>query len=119
MTASRQVHRRRGAALLLAVVAGVLLVGTAPAALAHDGLVGTAPGAGTTVPAPPATVELEFTGAPLPLGTLVQVTDAAGAVVSEGDPEIRGTPSSRRSPASCRPAATRSGGAAPPPTATR
>ncbi|MCF6734194.1 copper resistance CopC family protein [Blastococcus sp. KM273129] len=91
MTASRQVRRPRRTALLLTVLAGVLLLGAAPAALAHDGLVGTTPAAGTTVPAPPATVEVAFTGAPLPLGTLVEVTDAAGAVVSAGDPEIRGT----------------------------
>ncbi|MGY1722309.1 copper resistance CopC family protein [Blastococcus sp. SYSU DS0533] len=90
MTASRQVRRRRRTALL-ALLAGLSVLGTAPAALAHDGLVGTTPAAGTTVPTPPATVELAFTGEPLPLGTRVEVTDADGAVVSEGNPEIRVT----------------------------
>ncbi|SEM13233.1 hypothetical protein SAMN04515665_13319 [Blastococcus sp. DSM 46786] len=77
--------------LLLALLGGAFLLGAAPAAFAHDGLVGTTPAAGTSVPTPPATVELAFSGEPLPLGTLVLVTDANGAVLSEGDAEIRGT----------------------------
>jgi copper resistance protein C len=91
MTASREVRRRRGTALLLALVAGALLLGTAPAALAHDGLLGTAPADGVTADTAPTTVELTFGGEPLPLGTVVEVTGADGAVVSAGDPEIRGT----------------------------
>ncbi|MGY1985611.1 copper resistance protein CopC [Blastococcus sp. SYSU DS0669] len=91
MTASRQVRHRRGTALLLALVTGVLFLATAPSALAHDGLVGTTPAAGATVESSPSTVGLVFSGEPLPLGTLVLVTDADGAVLSEGDAEVRGT----------------------------
>ncbi|MCZ2860904.1 copper resistance CopC family protein [Blastococcus sp. VKM Ac-2987] len=94
MTASRRAplgRRRRMTALLLPLVAGVLLLVAPPSALAHDGLVGTSPGAGTTVETAPATVQLDFTGEPLPLGTQVAVVGPDGGTVSDGPAEIRGT----------------------------
>ncbi|MDT0278269.1 copper resistance CopC family protein [Blastococcus goldschmidtiae] len=96
MTRSRRASLGRAlsrAAAVLALVAGLGAVhlGTPPSALAHDGLVGTSPAAGSTVPEGPATVELDFTAEPLPIGTLVAVTGPDGAPVSAGDAEIRGT----------------------------
>lgn len=83
--------RRAAAALAVVVGAGALLLGVPASALAHDGLVATSPAAGATVDAAPAAVELDFTGEPLPIGTLVAVTGPDGADVSDGDAEIRGT----------------------------
>lgn len=83
--------RRATTVLLMAVGAGALVLGTPSAALAHDGLVGTVPAGGATVEGLPPAVELDFTGEPLPLGTLVAVTGPDGGIVSSGDAEIRGT----------------------------
>jgi len=96
MTASRRPPRGRGflraaTAPALVLAAGALLVGVPSPALAHDGLVGTTPAAGATVAEAPDSLELDFTGEPLPLGTLVAVTGPDGAPVSTGTPEIRGT----------------------------
>lgn len=96
MTASRRAplgpgRRRRTTALLLALVAGVLVLGAPPYALAHDGLVSTSPGAGTAVDTAPSAVRLDFTGEPLPLGTQVAVVGPDGGTVSDGPAEIRGT----------------------------
>lgn len=79
----------RATAVLLAAVA--LGMGLASPALAHDGLAGSSPASASTVATAPASVELEFTGEPLPLGTLVAVTGPDGATVSDGPAEIRGT----------------------------
>ncbi|MGY2066984.1 copper resistance CopC family protein [Blastococcus sp. SYSU DS0619] len=76
--------------MLLALV-GVLFLGATPSALAHDGLVGTSPAAGTTVDTAPSAVQLDFTGEPLPLGTQVAVVGPDGTPVSAGAAEIRGT----------------------------
>ena len=97
MTASRSAGRggtsgQCAARALLGVAATALLVGTGPAvAQAHDGLVSTSPAPEGAVAAAPSTVELRFTGEPLPLGTQVLVTGPDGAPVSEGPAEIRGT----------------------------
>ncbi|MGY1840674.1 MULTISPECIES: copper resistance CopC family protein [unclassified Modestobacter] len=86
-------RRRRGApgallGLLGLLTALVLAVGTAPAQ-AHDGLVRSTPAAGAALSAAPAAVQLDFSGAPLPLGTQVLVTGPDGTV-SAGAPEIQG-----------------------------
>ncbi|WP_158544760.1 copper resistance protein CopC [Blastococcus sp. TF02-9] len=73
------------------VAAGALVLGAPSAALAHDGLVATSPAAGASVVEAPDALELDFTGEPLSLGTLVEVTGPDGALVSSGDAEIRGT----------------------------
>ncbi|MGY2129611.1 copper resistance CopC family protein [Blastococcus sp. SYSU DS0617] len=96
MTRSRRAAPGRALSRAAAVLAPVavlaaVLFGTSPSALAHDGLVGTSPVAGSTLPAGPATVELDFTAEPLPIGTLVAVTGPDGASVSSGAAEIRGT----------------------------
>ena len=84
--------RRRAARALSSVVgAAALVLGVAAPALAHDGLVGTSPVAGATATVAPDAVELEFTGEPLPLGTLVTVTGPDGADVSSGDADVSGT----------------------------
>ncbi|MGY1858242.1 copper resistance CopC family protein [Modestobacter sp. SYSU DS0290] len=87
-------RRRTGGARVQLALLGLLTVlllgsGAAPAR-AHDGLVGSTPAAAAALPAAPSTVQLEFSGAPLPLGTRVLVTGPDGPV-SAGEPEIRGT----------------------------
>lgn len=82
---------RRAAPALVPVAVGAALVLGAPPALAHDGLLGSSPAAAATVPTAPGTVELEFTGEPLPLGTQVAVTGPDGAAVTAGPAEIEGT----------------------------
>lgn len=83
--------RRAATASALLIAAGALVLGVPSAAQAHDGLVATSPAAGATVADVPDALELDFTGEPLPLGTLVAVTGPGGAPVSSGEPEIRGT----------------------------
>ncbi|WP_051515971.1 copper resistance CopC family protein [Candidatus Blastococcus massiliensis] len=83
--------RRAKTVLVLLAGAVMMVLGTSTSALAHDGLVGTSPATGSTVPAAPRSVELEFTGEPLPLGTVVAVTGPVGDSVSSGATEIRGT----------------------------
>ena len=51
----------------------------------------TSPAAGATVAEAPDALELDFTGEPLPLGTLVAVTGPDGARCPSGEAEIRGT----------------------------
>ena len=86
-TALRTAGRTAG---VLTAVALVLLGAGTPAARAHDQLVTTVPAAGATVPAP-ASVELRLRGTPQALGTQVVVTAPGGAVVSRGEPELRGS----------------------------
>ena len=75
---------------VLAAVALVLLGAGTPAARAHDRLVSTVPAADTTVPAP-TSVQLQLGGTLQALGTQVVVTAPGGAVVSRGEPELRGS----------------------------
>lgn len=96
MTRSRRASqgralRRAAAVLALVLGLGAVLLGTPSSALAHDGLVATSPVSGTTVDEGPATVELDFTAEPLPIGTLVTVTGPDGRDVASGAAEIRGT----------------------------
>ncbi|NEK85741.1 copper resistance protein CopC [Blastococcus saxobsidens] len=94
MTASRSAGRERSRRRvgLLGLATAALVVGAAPSvALAHDGLVSSSPAPDGVVATAPATVELDFTGEPLPLGTQVLVTGPDGASVSEGPAEIRDT----------------------------
>lgn len=90
-TSVARVRCRAVTALATVVGAAVLLLGVAAPALAHDGLVGTGPADGATLTVAPDVVELEFTGEPLPLGTLVTVTGPGGTDVSSGDADIVGT----------------------------
>lgn len=66
---------------------GLVLAG-ATATAAHDALVGTDPADGSTVPAPPETLALEFSQPVLALGAAVVVTGPDGAVVSDGEPRL-------------------------------
>lgn len=74
--------------VLAALVAGAL---TAAPAGAHDSLVSSDPADGAVLGAPPAAVTLEFSGEVIPTGTQVVVTDASGAPVDAGAPEVVGT----------------------------
>ncbi|TXR57762.1 copper resistance protein CopC [Quadrisphaera setariae] len=81
----------RGLAVLGAAAAltcSSLLV--APAALAHDSLVSSVPGDGTTVTSAPESVSLGFSEAPLELGAQVVVTAPDGRVVTTGSPTVVG-----------------------------
>jgi methionine-rich copper-binding protein CopC len=90
-TSVARVPRRAATASAVLAAAGTLVLGVPSTALAHDGLVSTSPVAGATVAEAPDALELDFTGEPLPLGTIVAVTGPDGAPVSSGDAEIRGT----------------------------
>lgn len=89
-TSLERILRRAAPALVPVAVGAALVLGASPA-LAHDGLVGSSPAAAATVATAPGSVDLEFTGVPLPLGTLVAVTGPDGAAVSDGPAEITGT----------------------------
>ena len=75
----------------LALTLGLL---TAPAALAHTVLIGSNPGAGTTVAQLPEAVTLTFANPLLTLGKAsvneVQVTDPMGMQIASGDNVVRG-----------------------------
>jgi hypothetical protein len=94
-TSTRVTTRRRrwpGALVAVAVLAVLaVLAAPAPAALAHDELLGIAPARGATVPASPAQVELALGAPAQELGTEVVVTGADGGAVSQGTVELRGT----------------------------
>ena len=90
-TSVARLPRRAATASAVLVAAGTLVLAVPSTALAHDGLVTTSPAAGATVTEAPDSLELDFTGEPLPLGTLVAVTGPDGALVSSGEAEIRGT----------------------------
>lgn len=70
-----------------------LLAGSASPAAAHDGLVSSTPSGGETIAEAPSTVVLTFSGEILagsPSAVIIEVTDPAGAVVSEGDTAVDG-----------------------------
>lgn len=79
------------AATALLLTAGGLLV--ASPANAHDELISTDPAADSTVDALPEQLTLVFSGelATDPGATELQVTDAAGASLADGDPVVEGT----------------------------
>ncbi|MDM7829998.1 copper resistance CopC family protein [Cellulomonas edaphi] len=82
---------RRRTAPASGLVVGVLLalgVAVAPAAQAHDELVGTEPADGTTVATVPEKVTLSFEEPAVALGTAIEVTSPDGTVVSAGDPVL-------------------------------
>jgi len=76
-----------GAAAVVAVTAGLGLLGALPAS-AHDELVSTDPADGATVATAPDQVTLTFTDKAIALGTEVKVTAPDGSVVSTGDPQL-------------------------------
>ena len=85
---------RRVSSLLLAlgVAAGVALgvVGSPTPASAHDVLERSTPSDGAALDRLPGTVELDFSEAPLAVGTQVVVTGPTGNV-SEGSPSVEGS----------------------------
>lgn len=73
----------------LLIASGGVLLGTAPA-FAHDELVSSDPASGSTVDALPAALTLTFSGDLLSDAstTVVQVTDASGASLTDGAPTV-------------------------------
>lgn len=81
---------RRISALLAAMlmVALLIAIGSAPAANAHDGLVGSNPESGASVEELPAAVELTFSSVPSGIGSAVEILDADGENWADGDVSI-------------------------------
>ncbi len=77
--------RRTGVLALLALVLGVL---SAPPAAAHNTLRSTDPADGSTVATAPAQVTLTFDQPAMDLGTQIVVTGPDGVVVSEGPVQL-------------------------------
>ncbi len=73
----------------LLIASGGVLQGTAPA-FAHDELVSSDPASGSTVDALPAALTLTFSGDLLSDAstTVVQITDASGASLTDGAPTV-------------------------------
>ncbi|MCG2800042.1 MAG: copper resistance protein CopC [Cellulomonas sp.] len=85
-------RRLRTLARALPIAALVLVAGLfGPSASAHDELVGTDPGDGTTVDVAPTQVTMTFAEEPLALGTELLVTGPDGAQVQDGAAEVSGT----------------------------
>lgn len=80
---------RRRAALVLLVLLGTLGLGTA--AQAHDMLVASDPAEGAVLDAPPESITLTFNNPPLEVGSAIEVVDADGATVVEGEGTANGT----------------------------
>ncbi len=81
---------RRAAAAAPAVLAGLWLVATGPAADAHAVLRGSDPAGGASVDRAPAAVTLHFTEAPDPALSVVHVLDSSGREVSAGSTMVAG-----------------------------
>lgn len=79
-------------ALAFAVGAALLIVATPAPASAHDDLVSSTPESGQTVAESPATVTMDFSAEILDEvaagAIIVEITDSAGGLVSEGDPVV-------------------------------
>jgi len=81
--------RGAGAALVTAGALAGLLV-AAPAASAHDRLVGSDPQSGAVLTAVPAEAVLTFSSSVQEIGTVLEVHDEDGAVVSEAPTQVEG-----------------------------
>ena len=92
---SRRIHKRRSLSALIAAIAlaGASVFLIAAPASAHDELVSTDPAADATVDALPAQLTLTFSGVlSTEVGaTELQVTDAAGTSLADGDPVVADT----------------------------
>lgn len=75
----------------VAAVGTAVLVAIPGPVWAHDTLVSSNPGDGARVTEAPAEVEMTFSAELLDVGTQVRVTDAQGADVTDGEPQVTGT----------------------------
>ncbi|PYF99020.1 hypothetical protein SAMN05216184_10942 [Georgenia satyanarayanai] len=89
MTSTVAARRTRSAVLVLLVVLGTLGLGTA--AQAHDMLVASDPAEGTVLDAPPESITLSFNNPPLEVGSAIEVVDADGTTLAEGEGTVDGT----------------------------
>lgn len=83
-------HRRLVRLLAAVILAAGVVIGAAEPAVAHDELLSSDPASGSTLEAPPTQVTLTFSG-PIPTdlgGTQMEVTDAAGSSLADGDPTV-------------------------------
>lgn len=81
-------HRRTNV-LLVALLTSLLVLGGAPASVAHEELTGSAPEDGDVLTSAPQELRLTFSGDISPLGAQVQVTGPEDAVL-DGDPRVAG-----------------------------
>ena len=91
-TATRSLARTAAAALAAVLLAAGSVIIAAPAS-AHDELVSSDPAADSALDALPAELTLTFSGelSTDPGATELQVTDAAGTSLVDGEPEVDGT----------------------------
>ncbi len=82
---------RRSRAALVALLALVGLLTVAPAAHAHDMLIGSEPAEGAVLEESPSAVVLTFNNTPLDVGSAITVVDAQGAPLAEGEGTVDGT----------------------------
>lgn len=87
---SSPLRRRLAPALSTVLIALIAVFGIAAPAAAHDELLGTDPAAGAALDAVPAEIVFTYSAEILPEGAEVQVTDAAGAPLTDGEPVIDG-----------------------------
>ncbi|MEK8227001.1 copper resistance CopC family protein [Oerskovia sp. M15] len=79
-------------AALATLLATLLLgIGGATSAQAHDRIISSDPADGAQLAAAPAALTMTFSTEPLDVEPQVVVTDAAGAIVAQGNPTIEGT----------------------------
>ena len=88
MPGARRLLAAAGAVALLGLVAAL---GVSSPASAHNVLRSTAPADGSTVDAPPEAVTLVFDEPAIAMGSVVEVTDPGGQVVSDGPVQLRDT----------------------------
>ena len=96
---------RRGRLAALAVLTGVWLLASGPAAAAHGALKSSEPAGGSSLERAPAAVTLRFTERPDPGLSTVRVLDSSGRVVAGGPARpVAGRPLELRVPAAGLPA---------------
>ena len=96
---------RRGRLAALAVLTGVWLLASGPAAAAHGALQSSEPAGGSSLERAPAAVTLRFTERPDPGLSTVRVLDSSGRVVAGGPARpVAGRPLELRVPAAGLPA---------------
>jgi copper resistance protein C len=88
--------RRLGTVLAAAALLLASLFATAPAAQAHDELIGSDPADGQVLDETPEEITLTFSADITEVGNAIRVTDSQGETVSTGDVQVDGTEAVQR-----------------------
>jgi methionine-rich copper-binding protein CopC len=88
--------RRLGTVLAAAALLLAGLLATAPAAQAHDELIGSDPADGQVLDEAPGQITLTFSADITEVGNAIRVTDSQGETVSTGDVQVEGTDAVQR-----------------------